>query len=154
MPGNFSVRIATGSLACLAGIAIVYIWSTHVRLPPTPAAARLPPSARKLLQPSRRDTLDLTVDPQRDLSYEVGMQAGGTLVYAWSATPRNEGLSCEFAGRRTQGVSDAHSAFVAQSSGWYRWHWKNPSSRPVNIRLKLSGYYEPGIVPISPSSLQ
>ena len=106
-----------------------------------------------MLQPSRSDTVDLTVDPQRELSYEVGMQAGATLVYSWSASPRAEGLSCEFAGRRLEGVSDAHSAFVAQSSGWYRWHWKNPGSRPVYIHLKLSGYYEPGIVPVSPLSL-
>lgn len=97
--------------------------------------------------------MDLTVDPQRELSYEVGMQAGATLVYAWSAAPRGQGLSCEFAGRRTEGVSEAHSALIAQSSGWYRWHWKNPSSRPVNIHLKLSGYYEPGAVPIPPSAL-
>lgn len=106
-----------------------------------------------MLQPSRSDTLDLTVDPQRELSYEVGMQEGATLVYAWSATPRGEGLSYEFAGRRSQGVSEVHSALVAQSSGWYRWRWKNAGSRAVTIHLKLSGAYEPGILPIPPSSL-
>jgi hypothetical protein len=153
VPRTVSVRIAAVSLACLAGIAL-YLWTTHVRRPPTPPPARLPSSARKMLQPSRSDTLDLTVDPERELSYEVGMQAGATLVYAWSASPRNAGLSCEFAGRRTDGVFDAHSALVAQSAGWYRWHWKNPGRRPVTIHLKLSGYYEPGAVPISPSSLQ
>jgi hypothetical protein len=152
VPGKFSVRIAAGSLACLAGIAIAYVWTTRVRLPPTPPAARLPSSARKMLQPSRSDIVDLTVDPKRELSYEVGMQAGATLVYAWSAMPR-ERLSCEFAGRRMQEASDAHSAFVAQSSGWYRWRWKNPGNRPVSIHLKLSGSYEPGAVPIPPSSL-
>lgn len=131
----------------------MYITTHRVRLPPTPPPAALPSSARKMLQPSRSDTLDLTVDPQRELSYEVGMQAGATLVYAWSATPRDERLSCEFAGRRTEGVSAAHSALVAQSSGWYRWRWKNPGRRPVTIHLKLSGYYEPGAVPIPPSSL-
>lgn len=81
------------------------------------------------------------------------MQAGGTLVYAWSVAPHGGKLSCDFAGRRSDGISDAHSAFVAQSSGWYRWRWRNPSSRPITVHLKLSGYYEPGAVPLSPSSL-
>ncbi len=97
--------------------------------------------------------MDLTVDPRRELSYAVGMQAGATLVYAWSVTPRDGQLSCEFAGRRMEGVSEAHSALVAQSAGWYRWRWKNPGSRAVTIHLKLNGYYEPGTVPIPPLSL-
>jgi len=75
------------------------------------------------------------------------MQAGTTLVYAWSTGPRGETLACQFAGRESRGVSAAHSALVAQSSGWYRWHWSNQNSRPVTIHLKLSGRYEPGIVP-------
>ena len=118
-----------------------------VRRPPAPSAAKLPVSARILLQPSRKDTLDLVVASQGELNYQVGMQAGATLVYAWSAAPKGRTLSYQFASHQTTGASEAHSAFVAQSSGWYRWHWKNPSSRPVTIHLKLSGYYEPATVP-------
>jgi hypothetical protein len=75
------------------------------------------------------------------------MQAGATLVYAWSTGRHGETLSYEFAGRQSNGASEAHSALVAQSSGWYRWHWRNPNSRPVTIHLKLSGYYEPASIP-------
>ena len=99
-----------------------------------------------LLQPFRTDTVDLTVAAQGELNYRVGMQAGATLVYAW-ATPKGQKVTWEFAGHKTDGASEAHSAFVAQSSGWYRWHWKNPNGRAVAIRLKLSGYYEPATLP-------
>jgi len=143
VPRNPWVRAAAGFVACLAGITVLYFWTTRVRRPPVPSAARLPASARSLLRPFRQDTLHLTVAPQGELSYQVGMQAGATLVYAWSTGHRGETLSYEFAGRQNSGASEAHSALVAQSSGWYRWRWRNPNSRPVTIHLKLSGYYEP-----------
>jgi hypothetical protein len=100
-----------------------------------------------LLQPFRKDTVDLTIASQSERAYEVGMQAGATLVYAWSAAPKGETVSYEFAGQEKTGATEAHSALVAQSSGWYRWRWKNRGSRPVTIHLKLSGYYEPSPLP-------
>jgi hypothetical protein len=129
----------------VAASAGVHFWK--VQRPPAPSAAKLPASARMLLQPFRKDSLDLTVGAQEELNYRVGMQAGATLVYAWSTGHRGEILSSEFAGQQTSGASAAHSAFVAQSSGWYRWRWKNRNSRPVTIHFKLSGYYEPATVP-------
>jgi hypothetical protein len=141
------VPIATGFLACLAGIAILYLWTSRVRQPPAPSPAQLPASARALLQPSRRDSLDLTVPSHGNLDYQVGMQAGATLVYAWSTAHRGDTLGYQFAGHETSDASEAHSAFVAQSSGWYRWRWKNQSSRAVTIHLKLSGYYETASIP-------
>jgi hypothetical protein len=147
MLGNRSVRLATGVVACVAGTSALYLWGPRVHRPPAPAAARLPASARILLQPFRKDSLELTVAPQEELNYRVGMQAGATLVYAWSAAPKGEKLAYEFADRETGTASDAHSAIVAQSSGWYRWRWKNQNGRPVTIHLKLSGYYEPANIP-------
>ena len=44
-------------------------------------------------------------------------------------------------------AEEAHGAFVAQSSGWYRWHWNNPTGSPITIHLKLRGYYEPAAMP-------
>lgn len=124
----------------------LYFWARVLR-PPAPSAAKLPASARILLQPFRKDSLDLIVASQAELNYQVGMQAGATLVYAWSAAPKGETVLCEFAGHQASSASEAHSAFVAQSSGWYRWRWKNRNSHPVTIHLKLSGYYEPATLP-------
>lgn len=124
-----------------AVLGIAAFW--RVQKPPTPRAAALPSSVRMLLQPFHKDSLDLTVASQGELDYRVGMQAGATLVYAWSAAPAGQKLVYEFAGREKTNASEEHSAFVAQSSGWYRWRWRNPGSRAVTIHLKLSGYYEP-----------
>jgi hypothetical protein len=137
--------IGLGGLLAMAGATAMYFWRVHP--PPVPSAATLPASARVLLQPFRKDSLDLTVGAQEELNYRVGMQAGATLVYAWSTGHADEKLACEFAGRETTAGSGAHSAFVAQSSGWYRWRWKNENSRAVTIHFKLSGYYEPATVP-------
>jgi hypothetical protein len=104
-----------------------------------------------LLQPIRHETVNLTVPAHQELDYRVGMQAGATLVYAWSTGRRGETLQCEFAGQQSSPASEAHSAFVAQSSGWYRWRWKNPGSRAVTVHFKLSGSYEPAS--IAPASI-
>ena len=142
---------AAGGALMVAGAIAVCIWSARIHHPPNPPAAQLPASARMLLQPYRKDSFDLTVGAQQEANYRVGMQAGATLVYAWSTGQAGghggEPLFCEFAGRETRSASEAHSAFVAQSSGWYHWRWKNQNSRSVTIHLKLSGYYEPATVP-------
>ncbi len=115
--------------------------------PPVPSAAKLPASARVLLAPFREDSLDLTVEAHRELDYRVGMQAGATLVYAWSTGHRRELVSWQFPGQKTSRAAEGHGALEATSSGWYRWRWKNESDRPVTIHVKLNGYYEPAGMP-------
>jgi len=135
------------SAVCAACGFAFYLLAGRVGRPPRPAAATLPASARALLQPVRKDSIELTVAPQSQGSYQVGMQAGATLVYAWSTGRSGDTLSCEFADQQMTRSAEAHSAFVAQSSGWYRWRWKNQSGHPISIHLKLRGYYEPASIP-------
>ncbi len=99
-----------------------------------------------LLAPFHKESFNLTVEPHQDLDYRVGMQAGATLVYAWS-TPSGETLSCELPGQKTTHGAEGHGAFEAQSSGWYRWRWKNESANPITIHVKLNGYYEAASMP-------
>ncbi len=92
------------------------------------------------LQPFRKDGLDLTLDAHGELQYRIAMQAGATLVYSWKS---NSGtVSYQFADQNPGRGTEAHGAFVAQSSGWYRWHWSNMGGNPVTFHLKLNGYYE------------
>jgi hypothetical protein len=138
-----------GWLIGLAGLlAIASFVGVHfrsVRRPPQPSAAALPASARILLQPFRKDGLDLTLAANGELQYRIAMQSGATLVYSWTA---NHGaVSCQFANQNPVRAAEAHGAFVAQSSGWYRWRWSNPTGDPIAIHLKLSGYYEPASMP-------
>ncbi len=130
-----------GAVLVAAGvIAGVHFW--RVQRPPAPSAAALPASARVLLSPFRKDSLDLTVASHDELDYRVGMQAGATLVYAWSSTHGGEMLSCEFPGQKSSQAAEGHGAFEARSSGWYHWRWQNPGSKAITIHFRLSGYYE------------
>jgi hypothetical protein len=118
-----------------------------VHRPPQPAAAALPASARELLSAFRKDSVDLTVPAHQELDYRVGMQAGATLVYAWSSGHSGEKLLCESPGPKTIRAAEAHGEFQAQSSGWYHWHWQNQTGSGVKVHVKLSGYYEPPSMP-------
>jgi hypothetical protein len=126
-----------------------------MRRPPKPAAAALPSSARALLLPFRKSSLDLEVPAHEELHYRVGMRAGATLVYswttrstgAWSSGHSGEMLLCESPAQKTIRAAEAHGAFEAQSSGWYHWRWKNESGNPIKIHVKLSGYYELASMP-------
>ena len=136
-----SRRWLIAGLAAILVLAAIGLRFWRVRRPPTPPAAKLPASARVLLQPFRKDNIDLTVAPQAVGTYKVGMKEGASMLYAWSTSPA-EMLDSKFADRPANIAAEEHNAFVAQSSGWYRWNWKNTSSRSVTVHLKLSGYYE------------
>jgi hypothetical protein len=147
-----------GLAACLAtGCALGFyfwagLWGGRLGGPSQPAAAELPASARALRPPFRRESLDLTVGAREELNYRVGMQAGATLVYGWSTGAGRTGhggeiLWCECPGQKTIHAAETHGEFLAQSSGWYHWRWKNQSGNPVTIHLKLIGYYEEAGMP-------
>jgi hypothetical protein len=148
---GLAVFLAAG---CVVGF---YLWGARVHRPPKPAAAMLPATARALLLPFRKDSLDLKVPAREELDYRVGMQAGATLVYAWSTQTwltgawargqSGEMLLCECPGQKTIRAAKAHGAFLAQSSGWYHWRWKNESGNPITVHVKLSGYYEAASMP-------
>jgi hypothetical protein len=138
-------RWLVGWAALLIGAAFAVLHFWRVQRPPTPSAARLPASVRTLLQPFRKDGIDLKVAANGETEYRVGMQAGASLVYAWTAGGQT--VSCQFADQKPGRAGEAHGAFVAQSSGWYRWRWTNPTGTPISIHLKLSGYYEPAAMP-------
>ena len=64
---------------------------------------------------------------------------------SWTAGRRT--VSYQFANQKPGKAGEAHGAFVAQSSGWYRWRWNNPTGDTITIHLQLGGYYEPPVVP-------
>lgn len=135
--------IGLAGLAAVAAFAGVHFWK--VRKPPSPPAAKLPASAQVLLQPYRKDSVELALAANGELQYRIAMQAGAALVYSWTASRRT--VSYQFADQRPGKAGEAHGAFVAQSSGWYRWRWNNPTGDTITIHLKLGGYYEPAVMP-------
>jgi hypothetical protein len=141
--------IVTAAVLALAAVTGAHFWI--VRRPPNPPSAMLPLSARSLLQAFRlpqtlrKDSFDLPLAANGELEYRVAMQAGATLVFSWTAS--HGMVSCQFANQNPLTANASHSAFEAQSSGWYRWRWKNPNGSRVTIHLKLNGYYEPARMP-------
>jgi hypothetical protein len=135
--------VVTGAVLVLAAVTGVDFWI--VRRPPRPPSATLPVSARSLLQPFRKDSFDLSLAASGQVEYRVAMQAGATLVFSW--TTSHGMVSCQFANQNPLIADASRGAFEAQSSGWYRWRWKNPNGSPVTIHLKLNGYYEPARMP-------
>jgi hypothetical protein len=135
--------IIAAAVVSLAAVTGAHFWI--VRRPPRPPSATLPLSARSLLQPFRKDSFDLPLAANSELEYRVAMQAGATLVFSWTSS--HGMVSCQFANQNPVTADASHSAFEAQSSGWYRWRWKNPNGSPVTIHLKLNGYYEPAPMP-------
>ena len=123
----------------------LYYWRGRVRRPPMPAAASLPPSARMRFQPFHRDGLDLALPANGEVEYHIAMEAGATLVYSWSASHGT--VSCRFADQNPVSAGKGRGAFVAQSSGWYRWRWKNQTGNSSTIHLQLNGYYQPASMP-------
>jgi hypothetical protein len=151
-----SVQVSRYGWLGLTGLAAAalgfYLWGGRVHRPAQPAAAALPASARELLLPFRKNSLDLTVPAHEELDYRVGMQAGATLVYSWTtrstgAWSSGETLLCDAPGQKAIRAAEAHAAFQAQSSGWYHWRWRNQSGNAVKIHVKLSGYYELASMP-------
>jgi hypothetical protein len=136
--------LALAALTALALSAGRHFW----RVPrlPAPSSAQLPASARTLLPPFRKENLELTAEPHQELNYRIGMQAGATLVYAWS-TGHGEVLSSECPSQNPGDSAGGHAAFEARSTGWYRWRWKNSSDKPIAVQLKLNGYYEAASMP-------
>jgi hypothetical protein len=137
---GLAVLVAVAAVAAFGG---VHFWK--VGKPPNPPAAKLPASAQVLFQPFRKDSLDLALAGNGELQYRIAMQAGATLVYSWTAGRRT--VSYQFADQKPGRAGEAHGAFVAQSSGWYRWRWNNPTGNPITIHLQLGGYYEPPLMP-------
>jgi hypothetical protein len=135
--------IGLAALLAVAALGGVRFWK--VRKPPNPPAAKLPASVRMLFQPFRKDSLDLALAANGELQYRIAMQAGATLVYSWTAGRGT--VSYQFADQKPGKAGEAHGAFVAQSSGWYRWRWNNPTGDKITIHLQLGGYYEPPVVP-------
>jgi hypothetical protein len=110
--------------------------------------------------PFRTDVIEIPFVSEGDksgfseLEYKVRMKAGETLIYSWVAEGAEENefyfdLHSETSGpdpkvlefRQATGVR-SHGALMAPMEGMHGWYWQNRSPNRVNVRLRLSGFYE------------
>jgi hypothetical protein len=103
----------------------------------------------------RTDTIKLTLAaakaPRRgnETEYSVWMNPGDTLVYSLTM-PEGSDVYLEFHGhddkqvsfyKKESGVAH-HGSLTAPFEGDHGWFLENRSAKPVEVELKLSGFYE------------
>jgi hypothetical protein len=123
------------------------------------------PAARKQLTAFRTDTFEIPLAADGDegrrnaLEFKVRLPKGGTLVYSWEAEGLKvpDDLMFDFHGHTVAAeakgavsVADyekgsgsmANGSLVAPVDGIHGWYFRNRSSQPIKVRVKLSGFYQ------------
>jgi hypothetical protein len=101
--------------------------------------------------PVRNDEMSLTLAPGEGAEIKARMGVGDRFVFTWTADgPVNFDMHGEelnaakdeftsyWKGRNEESGSGAFQAPFAGTHGWY---WRNRGSRPVNVRVRTSGFY-------------
>ncbi len=108
--------------------------------------------AKASAAPFRNDTTDIILAPGQDIEFKVLLSKGDMMLYSWRTAGTN--LYFDFHGEPTlgpagyfrsyeaSGASQSHGALLAPFSGTHGWYWKNVSTHPTVINLRLSGFYE------------
>lgn len=118
--------------------------------PASPGAA--PPqygteSARAL----RNDAVEVTLAPGAETEYKALLAEGDAMVFEWDAGGAQ--VRYDFHGEPTDGpkgmfltfkkgaASKAAGSLRAPFAGTHGWYWKNASSQPVTIKLRVTGFH-------------
>ncbi|MFN9928924.1 MAG: hypothetical protein ACK53I_18530, partial [Phenylobacterium sp.] len=123
-----------------------------------PAAIRQPTAFRT-------DTFEIPLAADGDearrnaLEFKVRLPKGGSVVYSWQAEglPVAEDLMFDFHGHTVSAEAQgepvsvaeyekgsggaANGSLVAPIEGIHGWYFRNRSTRPIQVRLRLSGFY-------------
>jgi hypothetical protein len=101
--------------------------------------------------PFKSDTVKIKLGPDGELEYKAVMKTGQSMVYSWSVNkgsvyydfhgePANPKDSKRY--QEVQETKSANGVFVAPFDGKHGWYWLNLTSEPIEITLKLAGFYE------------
>lgn len=98
----------------------------------------------------KSETLEATLHPQSEMEFMTTIDQGEVLLYAWETS---EPLYFDFHGHQHDGNPDVWTRFaegksaaeqgsmVTPYTGEHGWYWVNIGTRPVKIRLTVTGYY-------------
>lgn len=99
----------------------------------------------------RQDEIEVKLAPGGEVEYKTVMAENERLVFSWDTG--GTAVKFDFHGEPAAGPNGAFLTFhkgTARSSGGtlrapftgtHGWYWKNPTSRPVIIKLRVSGFY-------------
>ncbi len=123
---------------------------------PAQAAPVVPmpaPEQSAIQQPTAFQNGEMTLTLQANEGAEIKalMRAGESFVFSWSADgPLNfdmhgekPGATDEFSSYwKNRGQTQAHGSFTAPFDGTHGWYWRNRSTKPVTVTVKVSGWFE------------
>lgn len=120
-----------------------------------PAAAAEPQSApayaARATEAFRFDAVDVSLPPKGEIEYKAVLKEGGAMTYEWDAGAAV--LEFDFHGEPSAGPAGAFLSFEKGSAskaagslrapftGTHGWYWKNDSSSPVVIKLRVAGFH-------------
>ena len=108
-------------------------------------------SSNAIVQPTRQDSISITIPARSDIEYKLQMEKGATLEYAWETNGTE--LFFDFHGEPagdTTGYfesfkksidSQSNGSLTTSFEGPHGWYWKNDTPSPVIIELKVTGAY-------------
>ena len=119
---------------------------------PTLAAPVPDSSVFKSEGPFRNDEMAITLQPGEGTEIKATMRQGEQFVFAWAAVGGK--VNFDMHGERPNAGAEftsywkdkqqaaAQGMFVAPFDGSHGWYWRNRGDQPVNIKVKVSGFYE------------
>jgi len=150
LPAEYG-RDPTGLGSAMGLTALNAAESTEASLKPTGT----PPTVQSAVIPSetpfQTGEMRVTLQPGEGTEVKALMRGGDALVFGWTA---DSAVNFDMHGEkpndsdnytsywRDRAQTGAHGSFTAPYDGTHGWYWKNPGTSPVNVTVKVSGYYQ------------
>ena len=94
----------------------------------------------------------LELRPQEEMELKIAMDEGDTLVYSWvveggsiysdfHAEPYGEPEGGAIRYEESEETASEHGTLNSPFAGHHGWYWVNANDFPVQVRLKVSGFY-------------
>lgn len=116
---------------------------------PEPTPAPIPAA-----EPEWRDSFTRTLAPGEGIEVKLAMQEGETARFEWSANgavlnhdTHGDGGGQSVTYVQGRGVSGEADQLTAAFTGNHGWFWRNRTSAPVTLTLRVGGEYERFIAP-------
>jgi hypothetical protein len=106
---------------------------------------------REYNEPYKTETIETTLIPRQQIEYMAQMDQGEVLLYSWEIDGKSyydfhahqENVNPDIWIRYKDGASlNANGSIIAPHSGEHGWYWVNLDTRPVKLKLTVSGYYK------------
>lgn len=103
------------------------------------------PAAAQTAPVTRSDEMTVTLQPGQGVEIKLEMKQGTKVSFAWSATAEvnydlhGDGPGKQASYKKGRGVTKNEGVFTADFNGNHGWFWRNRTSKPVTITLKVNG---------------